>query len=270
MVWKNKKVLLTLKAYPEYSTKHGPVVCTGGLTEEGEWIRLYPITLNLFSGKNKVRKYDWIEVECQKAKEKLNRKESYRIRPDTLRVVDRELSLKKIKGKVNWKARNDFILPRRAPSLEYLKERFEEDRTSLGLVKAAELLDFYSKGELEIYNHPKGFQEDLFGLRQPVVEQIPHIFSYRFRCQDCEPEKSHDIQCEDWELFESYRSWGLKYREPELLWEKLYDKYYVKMKEKNLHFYMGTHSQFPTWLIIGLYYPPKDVTKSAEPVQTTL
>ena len=75
MIWEKKRVLVTVKAYPERSRKYGPVVCIMGLTEEGEWIRLYPLTLDVFSGKDKLRKYDWIEVECKKAEEKLQKSE---------------------------------------------------------------------------------------------------------------------------------------------------------------------------------------------------
>ena len=66
------------------------------------------------------------------------------------------------------------------------------------------------------------------------------------------------MQCEDWELLESYRSWGQRYGDEDTLWEKLHEKFFEKMlAEKELYFYVGTFSQYPTWLIIGLYYPPK-------------
>ena len=31
------------------------------------------------------------------------------------------------------------------------------------------------------------------------------------------------------------------------------------MVGNDLYFYVGTFSQFPTWLIVGLYYPPKQL-----------
>jgi hypothetical protein len=66
------------------------------------------------------------------------------------------------------------------------------------------------------------------------------------------------MQCEDWELFESYRSWGKCYGEPDVLWKKLKGKFYSWMLEKrDLYFVMGMYSQYPTWFIIGIYYPPK-------------
>jgi len=31
------------------------------------------------------------------------------------------------------------------------------------------------------------------------------------------------------------------------------------MKDNDLYFFMGTFSQYPTWLIVGLYYPPRNL-----------
>ena len=55
MNWEKKKILVTVKAYPEKSKRHGQVVCTIGITEEGEWIRLYPMPFESFIGTNKIR-----------------------------------------------------------------------------------------------------------------------------------------------------------------------------------------------------------------------
>lgn len=53
MTWEKKRVTIVTKAYPEPSTKHGDVACTAGITEEGEFIRLYPIDMRNFIGKDK-------------------------------------------------------------------------------------------------------------------------------------------------------------------------------------------------------------------------
>ncbi len=262
MTWEKKKVLVTVKAYPEIGKTHGTMVCTAGLTEEGEWIRLYPVPMDVFSGPNKVSKYDWIEVECQKASEKLGRKESYKIREGTLRIVDRTLSKKKVKGKVDWESRNKLILPHLDGSIESLREKYIEDKTSLGLVKPSTVLEFYKKGELQIFKDSAEFQATLFGTATPIVQEIPHIFGYNFRCEGCGDEKGHNIQCEDWELLESYRSWGQRYGDTAVLWEKLQQRYFEEMVKKDLYFYMGMYSLQPSWLIIGIYYPPKPETRS--------
>ena len=126
------------------------------------------------------------------------------------------------------------------------------------MIKPADLLDFYPDGELEIVESTGQIQSSLFGPKMPVIDEISTKFKYRFRCDGCSKKSEHNIMCEDWELIESYRSWGKRYENVDLLWEKLYQKYYFDMvKKKDLHFYVGTFSQFPTWLIIGIYYPPR-------------
>ncbi|MGD2250216.1 MAG: hypothetical protein PVF58_17585 [Candidatus Methanofastidiosia archaeon] len=251
MTWEKKKVLITVKAYPEKSKKYGTVVCTAGLTEGGEWIRLYPLPFSSFIG-NGISRYDWIEILCKRStKEKLKRKESYKVKSGSIKVIDSTLRNHKEK----WELRNRRILKNVAPSLEYLQESFKNDKTSLGLIKPVELIDFYKTDELRIYEEKSWFQQTLDGKKTPVLQEIPHIFKYKFKCDGC-IDNIHDIQCEDWELLESYRKWGPKYDDVKVLWEKIYEKYFKWMKKRDLYFYVGTYSLYPTWLIIGLYYPP--------------
>jgi hypothetical protein len=259
LTWEKKRVLVTVKAYPEKSKKHGTVVCTAGITDNGDWIRLYPMPFSTFLGPGKIQRYDWIEAECEKVTdEKLKRKESYRVRDGSVTIIDRTLSLGKIKGKAPWEKRNALVLPKIAPSLEYLEEQYEKDKTSLGLIKPRKVIDFYTREDLQQPPEPKAYQQSLDMQIIPIVDTIPHIFAYRFKCAGCDEKKAHDIMCEDWELFESYRSWWKTYPDVKLLWEKLHEKFFDFMIRHDLHFYMGMYSQMPTWLIIGLYYPPKE------------
>ena len=260
MTWEKKKVLVTVKAYPEKSKKHGTVVCTAGITDKGDWIRLYPMPYSTFLGSGKIHRYDWIEAECEKVTdEKLGRKESYRVRDGTVNIIDQSLSLGKIKGKTPWEKRNAIILPKISPSLEFLEEQYAYDKTSLGLIKPREVIDFLTREELQQPPEPKEFQRSLDNQIIPIIDAIPHIFAYKFRCGGCDEGKGHNIMCEDWELFESYRSWWKTYPNVKTLWEKLHEKFFDFMIRHDLHFYMGMYSQMPTWLIIGLYYPPKEI-----------
>ena len=242
------------KAYPEYSKKHGSVACTAGITDNGEWIRLYPIDIRHFIGQYKISKYDLIEVECKPDSDKLGRKESHKIRPDSIRIVDKSLT----KPKIDWQKRNNIILPMIDNSIEVLQDKYETDKTSLGIIKPFKLLDFQKTENLEVYENTSwSFAINLDGEVIPKVTKIPHVFKYHFKCNGCK-ELTHNMQCEDWELFESYRSWGGRYKNTNILWEKLKGKYFYWMiKNRELYFVMGMYSQYPTWFIIGLYYPPK-------------
>ncbi|MBN1677253.1 MAG: hypothetical protein JW880_01810 [Candidatus Thermoplasmatota archaeon] len=256
--------MVTVKAAPETSRKYGDCVCTAGITREGEWIRLYPIPLRLFQTGRGFRKFDWIEVECKRVtdEEKMGRRESHKIREDSLRVIDSSL---RGNGKVDWTRRNEHIFPMRARSVEDLEMRFNEDRTSLGVVRVGELLDLYKSKDLTPAEKAsqRVFQVTFEGINGGtaslranwMLRQIPHIFRYRFRC-DVPACRIHDMTCEDWELFEAHRKWQKKYSTEEETWSKIRQRFFDYFRERDLHFFMGTHSMYPSWMIIGSYYPP--------------
>jgi hypothetical protein len=267
MTWEKRRVLVTVKAAPERSKKYGECVCTAGITEEGEFIRLYPISLDVFRSGPRFKKFSWIEVECERAQgEKLGRRESHRIREGSLRVVDTSLS----DSPVDRAGREKLLAPLRSQSVESLVEAFDRDRTSLGLIRVGDLQKFYKSEELDLpgANGPRIMQatfDSMGGMSRVkwILNQIPHVFRYKFRCSV--PESichGHDMTCEDWELFESNRKWPERYQTPELLWEKLQDRYFTRMKDSDLQFFMGTESQYGSWLIVGLYYPKRGAPTS--------
>jgi hypothetical protein len=262
MTWRKRRVLVTVKAAPERSKKYGECVCTAGITEEGEFIRLYPISLDVFRRGPRFKKFSWIEVECERVEgEKLGRKESYRIREGSIRIVDTSLT----ESPVDWAGREKFLAPLRSPSVESLVEAFDRDRTSLGLIRVGDLQRFYKSEEPDVPGAKdlrimQATFDTMGGMGRPkwILNQIPHVFRYKFRCDVptaiC---RGHDMTCEDWELFESNRKWPERYGTPEMLWEKLHDRYFTRMKDADLQFFMGTESQYGSWLIVGLYYPKK-------------
>src|SRR5690606_10151120 len=65
------KVFLTVTTYPLPSRSYDELVCTAGLLETGEWIRIYPVPLSFLidlkgSGRMNNVKYNWIELELKK------------------------------------------------------------------------------------------------------------------------------------------------------------------------------------------------------------
>src|SRR4030042_628151 len=183
MTWEKKCITIVTKAYPEYSKRHGSVACTAGITEDGEWIRLYPIDMRHFIGKDKISKFDIIEVECTPDSDKLGRKESHKVRPDSIRIIDKSLT----KPKIDWKRRNQIVLPLISESIQKLQDSYEKDRTSLGLIRPREILDFIKTEDLQINEKDSwSFTVNLDGTRIPNVSKIPHIFKYRFKCNDSE------------------------------------------------------------------------------------
>jgi hypothetical protein len=100
--------------------------------------------------------------------------------------------------------------------------------------------------------------QDTFFEKAPVqtLEKIPFDFRYRFWCGDvgC---NGHTMICTDWEMGQAYRDWRREYGDG---WEaKFREKFETWMIEKrDTHFFVGTVHQHPgSWIIVGLFYPPK-------------
>jgi len=75
------KLLITVTTYPLPSRSYDELVCTAGLLESGQWIRIYPVPLSFLidlkgSGKVNNVKYTWIELNINKRNDDF-RPESY-------------------------------------------------------------------------------------------------------------------------------------------------------------------------------------------------
>ena len=53
----NKKILIAVKTYPNPSKKYNETVCTAGLDEDKNWIRIYPITFRARPLEEQYKKY---------------------------------------------------------------------------------------------------------------------------------------------------------------------------------------------------------------------
>ncbi len=70
--------------------------------------------------------------------------------------------------------------------------------------------------------------------------------------------RGHSIICEDIEAMMLIRRLRNRYAGNEnQIFEKAKDKLYTFMKGRDLHFIMGTHYRYSTWLIVGLFYPQR-------------
>src|SRR3990172_7030815 len=130
------RVLITVKTYPIPSAKYDELVCTAGVTEAGDFIRLYPINFRDLPFSQQYKKYQWIEVEAVKHKGRDARKESYRPSCDTI-----QLRGEPIPAARNWAERAKYVLARKSDSMEHLQEQQAKDRTSLGIFKPKKVYD---------------------------------------------------------------------------------------------------------------------------------
>ena len=257
---KHLKVLITVKTYPIPSAKYDELVCTAGVTENGDFIRLYPINFRDLKFSQQYKKYQWIEIFAEKYRGWDVRKESFR--PDCSSI--------KIQGKPipsrpgNWSQRARYVLAKKARSMEDLYDQQKADRTSLGIFKPKKVQDLIISPD-----DPEWKPQFLDELRQARLwetrkatkeppRKVPFKFHYRFECDDPRCHGKHKMMIEDWEvgaLFWRLVDKGASNKEAA---EKVRDKFLIDIcgDDKDTYFYVGTILAHPMiWVVIGVFYP---------------
>ncbi|MBI4447324.1 MAG: hypothetical protein HY645_15635 [Acidobacteria bacterium] len=250
-----KKALIVVRTYPAPAKKGVEVSCTAAITDDGKWLRLFPVPYRFLPQDQRFRKYQWIEVSVVKPNTD-QRPESYKIKPDSIRILSDPLPTDR-----EWQARKDRVFPLLSPSLCHLqRERDRNGHPTLGIFKPKVIERLiieadsatWEPGQLAALRQGHLFEQG----PQQELEKIPHSFRYQFRCDDRDCQ-GHKIKCVDWEMSESWRDWKREYGDR---WEeKFRERYETEMIQKyDTYFYVGTVHQHPaTWIIVGLFYPPK-------------
>ena len=248
-----KKILILVKTYPVPSKKYDELVCTAGITEEGDWIRIYPVPFRKLPYEQQYKKYEWIEADISRNFSDF-RPESYRItNPDNIKNLDF------VPTSDNWKQRRSLLLNTKVfyNKTELINASKKENGCmSLALFKPAEIIGFDYAPETEVWDIPENTQLELFGDNKPFhrVKKLPYKFSYTFT--DNEGKKSK-LMIEDWETGMLYWNCLKKYDTKEQACKKVKEKYFDDFaKKKDLYFILGTtkehhHRSRNPFIIIG-------------------
>ena len=76
---KKMRVFITVKTYPTLSVKYDELVCTAGITEKGNWVRIYPVPFRRLQWEKQYKKYQWIEIEVYRSGLKIDEKSRMRV-----------------------------------------------------------------------------------------------------------------------------------------------------------------------------------------------
>lgn len=243
-----------MRTYPVPAASGIESSCTAGITNQGEWLRIFPVPWRLLTKDEQFRKYQWVDVDVAKAPDD-SRRESYHLQPSGIRIHS------SVGTERNWQARKDVVFPLKSHCLCCLtKQRDAQQYPTLGLFRPKSI------GRLRITPDDTDWtpaqlamlrQENMF-VQTPKreLEKIPQVFRYQFFCEhdDC---PSHTLMCTDWEMGQSYRRWRADYGDG---WqEKFRQRYEAEMINRyDTHFFVGTVASHPNrWIIIGLFYPPR-------------
>ncbi len=251
VTWTKKKVLIIGRASPEPSRKHIETVCTGGITESGELLRLYPIPLRYLQQEQKYKQWSWAEFEVQKSPSD-KRKESYVVRQDTIAVL----------AQVDSEAERFHLLSKAiVPDRETLDVMKQNDHTSIGLVEI-DVLDFVGKTRRREWAKEKPYiqQSHLYVEKKPLEQPLFEIH-IKFRCKNNQACKAHQCSLIGWEYTEGIRNFVEKYGTLDAAFMRLREvlaKRYMD-PDKRTFALMGTHFKYGSWMVAQLYAFPRDV-----------
>ena len=263
-----KKILITVKTYPNLSTSYDELVCTAGVLEDGSWIRLYPIPFRRMGDEKQYKKYDWIEIDVQKNKQDM-RPESFTPNWETIKKLDH------IDTKYNWRSRKAVVLRNIHEKLTELINLAHENKLSLTVFKAKRFIAFTPEkipvaehGEyrqkmgtiLESRKQMKLMDDGLKDIEP--VSKPDYRFYYEFEDRNG---KTSRMMIEDWEIQALYRNClsrkGNKAQALEDVCKKYWDDFAIT---KDLYVILGTTLEFHRrkaknpFTIIGTFTPKKE------------
>lgn len=252
------RVLITVKTYPIPSDTYDELVCTAGVTEDGEFVRLYPINFRDLPYAQQYKKYQWIELKVKKHGKRDRRKESYRPVDGSIKILGEPLGTKD-----NWRERTKYALNKKSKSMEDLREIQDVDRTSLGVFKPKVVHDLVISSDdpdwkpayLQELKQMRIWETRKASLRP--LRKVPFAFHYRFECDDprC---NGHRMSIHDWEVGALFWNCVDRGDSHKVAAEKVKDKFLSDIcgPDKDTYFYVGTvHGHPRSWIVLGTFYP---------------
>lgn len=256
MIYKKKRILITVKAYPTPSRKYSETVCCAGVDlDSSQFIRLFPIPFRDLDYDKRFKKYSIIEVDCSQSRDD-KRPESFRIKIDTIKVLDWLDTSNK------WEKRKSLVLKLPVKSMCQVIRDSEERDLSLGLIKPCNISFKVSKRRLSNQKEREAYyaQLNLFKKKKEVIEEIPFDFHYVFLCEGDDDCPGHRLSIIDWEIRQAYRDWRSKYTDEKIILGKIQQKWLdiANTNKKDVYFYVGNMIRLRgIFIVLGVFYPPK-------------
>lgn len=271
-----KRVLITVATYPLPSRSYDELVCTAGILETGEWIRIYPVPLKFLrglrkNGKIESFKYNWIELDLKKRADDF--------RPESHSPINYDFKDIEVFGKIdtknNWAERKKYCTSKVYTNLSNLIEESKAPtNVSLATFKPTKIIEFVIEEEenrewkdewKELRKQGDLFEQD----RNPeiTIPKLPYKFYYRFAD---DTKKERRLMIEDWEIGALY--WNClktaKGNETDAL-KKVREKYEQEfINEKDIYLFLGTTKEWHMrraknpFVIIGVFYTKKEIQTS--------
>ncbi|MBI2326922.1 hypothetical protein HYU92_01240 [Candidatus Curtissbacteria bacterium] len=254
-----EEILIVVKTYPRPSTSYKEIVCTAGITRNERWIRLYPVNYRYMQYPKWYKKYQWVKVKIEKNLKDF-RVDSYRPDVESIKPEGQPLDTKKDKS---WLQRKEIVIPTiHYNSLEEIANDYKKFGVSLGIFKPKKIIDLKIKADSAQWSskHQRvQSQLVLFGQQPKTLKKIPYKFIYEFICNDSRC-KGHQLSIFDWEIFMLYlRLMEEKPFSMDIVLKKIKQKWLDEMwsEKRDSYLIVGTQFPNPTFLVLGVFWPPK-------------
>lgn len=234
------EAIVLVKASPQVGKKHGETVCCAGVTVDGKWVRLYPVTFRTLDQASQFRRWDRIRFRWRKAGEDS--------RPESLRVDHQSIE---IVGSLKPRERLSFLTKLEVTSIKAV----QAEGKSLALLRPRNVrFSAEPKSADAMAEEHKKFDEiaaqpDLLNTTPLIpLEPCPYVFKYKYTTDDGEREGT----CQDWETDATFFNHSRRYGESAAL-EFMNRVFGMEYPQRGMALAMGTHSLYPdTWLINGV------------------
>lgn len=167
----SSQVAILIKALPQPSKKYGETVCCAGLTDSGEWKRLFPVRYRHLTGDQSFQRWDRIRFNYRTPKQD-SRRESCHIFEDSITKV----------GKLTQRERERLLNRVIVGSAK----QAEMSGSSLALIRPKNTIFKYRRKteallqkEREAYLRAAS-QESFFDEALAALEPSPYRFSFSF------------------------------------------------------------------------------------------
>ena len=149
----------------------------------------------------------------------------------------------------------------------------ESEHVSLGIVQPTKVLDLKIEPADPEWKPEWQYLFDqltLFGPVQKPLRKIPYKFSYVFECNDSN--RPHNAMIEDWELGVLWLNEVARLGDEEQAALSVRRKFLDELcnESKDTRFFMGTVFPYNTWVVLGVFWPPKPKNPQPEVIQGTL
>ena len=271
-----KKILVTVITYPQPSARHVETVCTAGFTEEGDFVRVYPIRMRMLDG-GMLHKWNWYEMDVEK-------RPGEDFRPESLHASSppdaTSLGFIRADPSDGWEERRERTIGRTKAYTSMDELLSASDPTKPGFISLA----VFRPGRIKGLTVRKWDSEKRRMVREkkdrilaatrtdgdpaasefdvPEYWEMADTIPYQFNCEFTDGTgKVWSLMVEDWEIYSIFRRYLREYG-PFTATHMLRKRFAVDFQGKDIYLFLGTrlrdqrlHRPEP-YSIIGFFYPP--------------